>query len=166
MNSEKKTSSRYVKKGPKPYQIWVNNHKDEILNIESKKRTDYVHEHLNNDLNLNMSKYEIYQLLYRNMLIDRKHKNINSNDNNDIHSNDHSNDNNDINNENYTGLISNINIPETVSGILSQLTDLRKSNIDPEIINNTIEHYLSILNKINENINELINFKNELNSII
>ena len=165
MNSEKK-SSRYVKKGPKPYQIWVNNHKDEILNIESKKRTDYVHEHLNNDLNLKMSKYEIYQLLYRNKLIDRKHKNIHSDDNNDIHSNDHSNDNNDINNENYTGLISNINIPETVSGILSQLTDLRKSNIDPEIINNTIEHYLSIMNKINENINELINFKNELNSII
>ena len=160
MNSEKK-SSRYVKKGPKPYQIWVNNHKDEILNIESKKRTDYVHEHLNNDLNLKMSKYEIYQLLYRNKLIDRKHKN-----NNDIHSNDHSNDNNDINNENYTGLISNINIPETVSGILSQLTDLRKSNIDPEIINNTIEHYLSIMNKINENINELINFKNEINNII
>ena len=150
MNSEKK-SSRYVKKGPKPYQIWVNNHKDEILNIESKKRTDYVHEHLNNDLNLKMSKYEIYQLLYRNKLIDRKHKNIHSND---------------INNENYTGLISNINIPETLSGILSQLTDLRKSNIDPEIINNTIEHYLSIMNKINENINELINFKNELNSII
>ena len=153
MNSEKKTLSRYVKKGPKPYQIWVNNHKDEILNIESKKRTDYVHEHLNNDLNLNMSKYEIYQLLYRNKLIDRKHKNIHSNDNND-------------NNENYTGLINNINIPETISGILSQLTDLRKSNIDPEIINNTIEHYLSIMNKINENINELINFKNELNSII
>ena len=159
MNSEKK-SSRYVKKGPKPYQIWVNNHKDEILNIESKKRTDYVHEHLNNDLNLKMSKYEIYQLLYRNKLIDRKHKNIHSNDNNDNNDN-----NNDINNENYTGLISNINIPETVFGILSQLTDLRKSNIDPEIINNTIEHYLSIMNKINENINELINFKNELNSI-
>ena len=157
MNSEKKTSSIYVKKGPKPYQIWVNNHKDEILNIESKKRTDYVHEHLNNDLNLKMSKYEIYQLLYRNKLIDRKHKNIHSNDNNDIHSND--------NNENYTGLINNINIPDTLSGILSQLTDFRKSNIDPEIINNTIEHYLSILNKINENINELINFKNELNSI-
>ena len=152
MNSEKK-SSRYVKKGPKPYQIWVNNHKDEILNIESKKRTDYVHEHLNNDLNLKMSKYEIYQLLYRNKLIDRKHKNIHSDDNND-------------NNENYTGLISSINIPETLSGILSQLTDLRKSNIDPEIINNTIEHYLSILNKINENINELINFKNELKSFI
>ena len=109
-----------------------------------------------------MSKYEIYQLLYRNKLIDRKHKNIHSNDNNDIHSNDHSND----NNENYTGLINNINIPDTLSGILSQLTDLRKSNIDPEIINNTIEHYLSIMNKINENINELINFKNELNSII
>ncbi len=154
MNSEKKTSSRYVKKGPKPYQIWVNNHKDEILNIESKKRTDYVHEHLNNDLNLNMSKYEIYQLLYRNKLIDRKHKNI------------HSNDNNDINNENYTGLINNINIPDTLKYIMIQLTDLRKSNIDPEIINNTIEHYLSIMNKINENINELINFKNELNSII
>ena len=160
MNNEKK-SSRYVKKGPKPYQIWVNNHKDEILNIESKKRTDYVHEHLNNDLNLNMSKYEIYQLLYRNKLIDRKHKNIHSNDNNDIHSND-----NNDNNENYTGLINNINIPDTLKYIMIQLTDLRKSNIDPEIINNAIEHYLIIMNKINENINELINFKNEINNII
>lgn len=62
-------------------------------------------------------------------------------------------------------MISNINIPDTLKYIMIQLTDLRKSNIDPEIINNSIEHYLSIMNKINENINELINFKNELNSI-
>ena len=52
----------------------IDEHKDEILNVESKKRTDYVHEHLNNDLNLNKTKYKIYQLLYRNKLIDKKWK--------------------------------------------------------------------------------------------
>ena len=67
--------SKYVKKGPKDYKKWIDEHKDEIINIESKKRTDYVYEHMNHDLNINKSKYEIYQLLYRNKMIERKTKN-------------------------------------------------------------------------------------------
>ena len=73
---ESKKSKGYVKKGPKNYQKLIDEHKDEILNVESKKRTDYVHEHLNNDLNLSKTKYKIYQLLYRNKLIDKKYKKI------------------------------------------------------------------------------------------
>ncbi len=66
----KKRASRYVKKGPKPYTLWLINHKDEIMNIPSLQRTDYVHEHLNNDLQLTKTKYDIYQLLYRNKMIE------------------------------------------------------------------------------------------------
>ena len=68
--SQEKKSSKYVKKGPKPYTLWLINHKDEIMNIPSLQRTDYVHEHLNNDLQLTKTKYDIYQLLYRNKMID------------------------------------------------------------------------------------------------
>ena len=53
-------SSKYIKKGPKPYTLWIINHKDEIMNIPSKNRADYVYNNLNNDLNLNKSKYDIY----------------------------------------------------------------------------------------------------------
>ena len=63
-------SSKYIKKGPKPYTLWIINHKDEIMNIPSKDRADYVYNNLNNDLNLNKSKYDIYQLLYRNKMIE------------------------------------------------------------------------------------------------
>ena len=66
----KTSKSKYIKKGPKPYTLWLINHKDEIMNIPSLQRTDYVHEHLNNDLELHKTKYDIYQLLYRNKMID------------------------------------------------------------------------------------------------
>ena len=63
-------AKKYIKKGPKPYTLWIINHKDEIMNIPSKDRADYVYNNLNNDLNLNKSKYDIYQLLYRNKMIE------------------------------------------------------------------------------------------------
>ena len=137
---ESKKSKGYVKKGHKNYQKLIDEHKDEILNVESKKRTDYVHEHLNNDLNLNKTKYKIYQLLYRNKLIDKKVK---------IDSSSSSSENN-------------LNILMTISEITSQLSSLTKSDYNPEFIQTTIKQYINIMNKINEDFEELIKFKNEL----
>ena len=141
---ESKKSKGYVKKCHKNYQKLIDEHKDEILNVESKKRTDYVHEHLNNDLNLNKTKYKIYQLLYRNKLIDKKVK---------IESSSSSSENN-------------LNIPITISDITSQLSSLTKSDYNPEFIQITIKQYINIMNKINEDFEELIKFKNELKTFI
>ena len=141
---ESKKSKGYVKKGHKNYQKLIDEHKDEILTVESKKRTDYVHEHLNNDLNLSKTKYKIYQLLYRNKLIDKNVK---------IDSNSSSSENN-------------LNIPITISEITSQLSSLTKSDYNPQFIQTTIKQYINIMNKINEDFEELIKFKNELKTFI
>lgn len=141
---ESKKSKGYVKKGHKNYQKLIDEHKDEILNVESKKRTDYVHEHLNNELNLSKTKYKIYQLLYRNKLIDKKVK---------IDSSSSSSENN-------------LNILITISEITSQLSSLTKSDYNPEFIQTTIKQYINIMNKINEDFEELIKFKNELKTFI
>ena len=141
---ESKKSKGYVKKCHKNYQKLIDEHKDEILNVESKKRTYYVHEYLNNDLNLSKTKYKIYQLLYRNKLIDKKVK---------IDSSSSSSENN-------------LNIPITISDITSQLSSLTKSDYNPEFIQTTIKQYINIMNKINEDFEELIKFKNELKTFI
>lgn len=141
---ESKKSKGYVKKCHKNYQKLIDEHKDEILNVESKKRTDYVHEHLNNDLNLSKTKYKIYQLLYRNKLIDKKVK---------IDSSSSSSENN-------------LNILITISEITSQLSSLTKSDYNPQFIQTTIKQYINIMNKINEDFEELIKFKNELKTFI
>ena len=141
---ESKKSKGYVKKGHKNYQKLIDEHKDEILNVESKKRTDYVHEHLNNELNLSKTKYKIYQLLYRNKLIDKKVK---------IDSSSSSSENN-------------LNILMTISEITSQLSSLTKSDYNPQFIQTTIKQYINIMNKINEDFEELIKFKNELKTFI
>ena len=122
----------------------IDEHKDEILTVESKKRTDYVHEHLNNELNLSKTKYKIYQLLYRNKLIDKKVK---------IESSSSSSENN-------------LNILITISEITSQLSSLIKSDYNPQFIQTTIKQYINIMNKINEDFEELIKFKNELKTFI
>ena len=141
---ESKKSKGYVKKCNKNYQKLIDEHKDEILNVESKKRTDYVHEQLNNELNLSKTKYKIYQLLYRNKLIDKKVK---------IDSSSSSSENN-------------LNILITISEITSQLSSLTKSDYNPEFIQTTIKQYINIMNKINEDFEELIKFKNELKTFI
>ena len=64
MSVEIKKSSKYVKKEKPNYRQWIDNHRDEIISLEPKLRTDYVHKHLNEDLKLNKSQKEIYQLLY------------------------------------------------------------------------------------------------------
>ena len=56
----------------KNYHHWVLDHKDEILALPNKQRTDWVLTKINDELNLEMKRYNVYQLLYRNGLI--KHK--------------------------------------------------------------------------------------------
>ncbi len=56
----------------KNYHQWVLDHKNEILALPNKQRTDWVLTKLNDELNLEMKRYNVYQLLYRNGLI--KHK--------------------------------------------------------------------------------------------
>ena len=69
INSSKAT---YKPKGKKNYQIWIDEHKEDILKQESKNRVDYVYQNMNKELNLNMPLKSIYQLLYRNNLIEHK----------------------------------------------------------------------------------------------
>ena len=72
MSVEIKKSSKYVKKEKPLYRQWIDTHKSQIISLEPKLRTDYVHKHLNEDLKLNKSQKEIYQLLYRTGLINHK----------------------------------------------------------------------------------------------
>ena len=72
MSVEIKKSSKYIKKEKPLYRQWIDSHRDQILSLEPKLRTDYVHKHLNEDLKLNKSQKEIYQLLYRTGLINHK----------------------------------------------------------------------------------------------
>ena len=54
----------------------------------------------------------------------------------------------------------------TISEITSQLSSLTKSDYNPEFIQTTIKQYINIMNKINEDFEELIKFKNELKTFI
>ena len=69
-------SKKYERKNKKVYHQWVLDHKDEILALPNKQRTDYVVSKLKDELNLEMQRYNVYQLLYRNGLIN--HKNVTS----------------------------------------------------------------------------------------
>ena len=69
---EIKKSSKYVKKEKPNYRQWIDSHKDQIISLDPKLRTDYVYKHLNEDLKLNKSQKEIYQLLYRTGLTNHK----------------------------------------------------------------------------------------------
>ena len=155
--SDTKKTSRYVKKGPKIYTQWIIEHKDEILNIPSKDRTHYVHEHLNNDLNLNKSRYEIYQLLYRNKLIDPLDHNKIAETKAEIEKKK------EIKKE---AVKKHNDYIYTLSDITDKLNHLTNSDFNPEFIQNITQKYLDILNKINEDFEDLNNFKNELNEII
>ena len=65
-------SKKYERKNKKPYHQWVLDHRDEILSLPNKDRTDYVMGKLKDELNLEMKKYNVYQLLYRNGMINHK----------------------------------------------------------------------------------------------
>ena len=65
-------SKRYERKNKKPYHQWVLDHRDEILSLPKKDRTDYVMGKLKDELNLEMKKYNVYQLLFSNGKINQK----------------------------------------------------------------------------------------------
>ena len=58
----------------KNYHQWVLDHKDEILALPNKQRTDWVLTKINDELGVEMKRYNVYQLLYRNGLIKHKHE--------------------------------------------------------------------------------------------
>ena len=60
----------------------------------------------------------------------------------------------------------NLNILITINEITSQLSSLAKSDYNPEFIQTTIKQYINIMNKINEDFEELIKFKNKLKTFI
>ena len=65
-------TKRYERKNKKPYHQWVLDHRDEIIALPNNERTDYVMSKLKDELNLEMKKYNVYQLLYRNGMINHK----------------------------------------------------------------------------------------------
>ena len=50
----RRAKNTYKPKGKKNYQIWIDEHKEDILKQESKNRVDYVYQNMNKELNLNM----------------------------------------------------------------------------------------------------------------
>ena len=56
-------TKRYERKNKKPYHQWVLDHRDEICSLPNNERTDYVMSKLKDELNLEMKKYNVYQLL-------------------------------------------------------------------------------------------------------
>ena len=60
----------------KNYHQWILDHKDEILTLPNKQSTDWVLTKLNDELNLEMKRYNVYQLLYSNGLINHKNETV------------------------------------------------------------------------------------------
>ena len=65
-------TKRYERKNKKNYHKWVLEHRDEIITLPNKDRTDYVMGKLKDELNLEMKRSNVYQLLYRNGMINHK----------------------------------------------------------------------------------------------
>ena len=65
-------TKRYERKNKQPYQVWVLNHRDEIVALPNNDRTDYVMNKLKDELNIEMKRSNVYQLLYRNGMINHK----------------------------------------------------------------------------------------------
>ena len=65
-------TKRYERKNKKPYHQWVLDHRDEICSLPNNERNDYVMSKLKDELNLEMKKYNVYQLLYRNGMINHR----------------------------------------------------------------------------------------------
>ena len=61
-----------ARKNKKPYHQWILDHRDEIIALPNNERTDYVMSKLKDELNLEMKKYNVYQLLYRNGMINHR----------------------------------------------------------------------------------------------
>ena len=60
---------KYKRVEEKPYHKWLNDNKEAILEQPVKLRTEFAFEKINKDLNLNLKYDAVYQLLYRNKLL-------------------------------------------------------------------------------------------------
>ena len=132
MSVENKKSSKYVKKEKPNYRIWIETHKSQILSLEPKLRTDYVHKHLNEDLKLNKSQKEIYQLLYRTGLIN--HKPITEDPK--------------------------ISTTTTITQLTNDVLNVCKDNF--ELSQPLLQRYIKVLTDLNKNLNELHEIKKEI----
>ena len=69
----------YKRVGEKPYHKWLNDNKQLILDQPHKTRAQYAFEKINADLNLNLKYESVYQLLYRNKLLEYDEPKTNTN---------------------------------------------------------------------------------------
>ena len=169
---------KYVPKGPKPWKIWLIEHSAEFIHMPSNERVDYVFEHLNADLNISKSKYDIYQLLYRNNLLKLEPTRSDqvSDTHSDIHSDqdvklvDHEADNSSEQEaDTSSGHESDMNSGQllfTLSDMTSRIDSLSHSDINPEFIQDITQRYIKILSKINADFAELNELKKELATIM
>lgn len=138
---ESKKSKGYVKKEKPLYRQWIDTHKDQIISLEPKLRTDYVHKHLNEDLKReapstwkNKSQKEIYQLLYRTGLINHKQ------------------------------VIQDPNI--TISTTVTQMTnDVLTLLQNQDISQPLIQRYIKVLSDLNKDLNELKEIQDEISNL-
>ena len=187
MMTDKKEPSmpkpKYIPKGPRPWKIWLNEHSAEFIHMSSNDRIDYVFNHLNADLNLNKSRYDIYQLLYRNNLLkpSEDHPDQVSDIHSDIHSDQNvkSIENNSDNSseqeaDNSAGQkseldkvgVSSQNLLFTLSDMTSHIDSLSHSDINPSFIQDVTQRYMKILSRINADFAELNELKKELKEMI
>ncbi len=127
--------SKYIKKEKPNYRKWIDTHRDQILSLDPKTRSDYVYQHLNEDLKLNKSPKEIYQLLYRTGLIN--HKQI-IQEPNEVAS-------------------------TTITQLTNDILNLCQGKY--ELSQPLIQRYIKVLSDLNKDLNELKEIKNEIEKI-
>ena len=135
ITESKKSSYKYVKKEKPDYRKWIDTHRDEILTLEPKTRTDFVYKHLNEDLKLNKSQKEIYQLLYRTGLIN--HKPITEDPK--------------------------VSASTTITQITNDILNLFNDTF--ELSQPLIQRYIKVLSDLNKDLNELKEIKKEIDEI-
>ena len=135
ITESKKSSYKYVKKEKPDYRKWIDTHRDEILTLEPKTRTDFVYKHLNEDLKLNKSQKEIYQLLYRTGLIN--HKPITEDPK--------------------------VSASTTITQITNDILNLFNDTF--ELSQPLIQRYIKVLSDLNKDLNELKEIKKEIDNI-
>ena len=130
-----KKSSKYVKKEKPDYRKWIETHRNEILTLDPKIRTDYVFKHLNEDLKLNKSQKEIYQLLYRSNLINHKPPIEDPK----------------------------ISASTTITQLTNDILNVCQGTLF-EISQPLLQRYIKVLTDLNKNLNELHEIKNEIDN--
>ena len=114
---------------------WIETHRNEILTLDPKIRTDYTFKHLNEDLKLNKSQKEIYQLLYRSNLIN--HKPVLEDPK--------------------------ISASTTITQLTNDILNVCQGTLF-EISQPLLQRYIKVLTDLNKNLNELHEIKNEIDN--